>query len=224
MAFSAAWAVSRADRQENLPAPANAGGARIKTLRDLGRERDIEVEVPDMEFNQEYGDLRALAEHAHAVVIGHVTTEESSFSGDDHIFTSYSLNLQRILKDDTARLIPLLLPDQARPALLATPLKLVREGGVVQVNGHRVSKKLKGGEALKADQDYAPFLQWSPDFKAYHLVGGISGAFLIQHDYRVKPLGSEKGMRRYDGMSLESLVEEVLTASVSTWRLSSAKC
>lgn len=206
-----AWAVAFVQRQPGGQ-PAQADQTKRKTLRDLGRERDIEVEVPDVEFNLEYGDLRTLAEHAHAVVVGHVDTEESSFSGDDHIITSYSLTLERVLKDGTAKTIPLLLPEQERPAPLATPLKFVREGGVVQLNGHRVSKKLRGGEALKAGQNYVLFLHWSPDFKAYHLVGGISGAFLIRHDYSVKPLGSEKGMRRYDGMSLESLAAEVLAA------------
>lgn len=211
-AFSiTAWAVSLF-RQQGDRQVQDAGATKYKTLRELARERDVETEVPEGEFNSEYGSLRALAQHARAVVIGRITGEESSFDGDDSIFTSYSLDVRRILKDKTAEVIPLLLPDQERPAPLATPLKFVRSGGVVHVDGHRVSRKLRGSEALKPGQDYVLFFFWSPNFKAYRLVGGVSGAFLIEDGSRIKPLGAENGMRRHDGMSLEALVEEVLAA------------
>ena len=119
-----------------------------------------------------------------------------------------------MLKDKTSDLVPTLqlLGEYQMPAPLVTPLKFVREGGAVNVNGHRVSKKLKGSEALRAGQDYALFLHWSREFKAYFLAGGVSGAFLIEDGSRVKPLGADKGLLRHDGQSLEALVAEVLAA------------
>lgn len=190
--------------------------ARRKTLREIAKDRDIQTEVPDLENNAEYDDLRLLAKHAEAIVIGRIVKEESAFSGDDHLMTSYSVDVLRVVKDKTNEVIAILqlLGDPRVPAPLSTPLKVVRAGGVVYLDGHRVSARLKGTEALKSGEDYYIFfLHWSRDFGAYSLAGGASGAILVGPDLRVRPLGAEKGMTKYNGAHLESLIEEVLTAA-----------
>lgn len=162
--------------------------------------------MSDLESNAEYHELRWLAKDSTAILIGRIIHEASSFSGDDEILTSYRVDVQRVLKDKTNEVIPILqlLGDPQVPAPLSTPLKVVRSGGVVYLNNHRVSKKLNGGNALEVDADYILFLHWSRDYKAYYLAGGASGAILVGKDLRVIPLGSEKGVTKYKGVTLES--------------------
>lgn len=201
-----AWAISFAS-QRNEQAT-QTGGAKSKKLRDLVRERDVEVEVPEGEANLEYNDLRLLAKHAEAIVVGSIVEEKSSFDGDDHILTSYRLDVRRVLK--STRLNAPLGVGQEPPAPLVTPLEVVRMGGVVEVNGRRASRKLKGGEPLKTGSDFLLFLWWSPDYKAYTLAGGVSGAFLIDGEQRLRPLGMKPGMRTYEGIALQVAIDEVL--------------
>ncbi len=211
----AAWIIASARQPESFQ-QSQTDKTKRKTLREIGLEREIETEVSGLETNAEYGDLRSLARDATVIVIGRIIDEASSFSGDDHISTSYNLEVQRVLKDKSSDVIPILqlLGDPQVPSPLSTPLKFVREGGVVYVDDHRVSTKLKGSEALKPGKgSYILFLHWSRDFKAYYLAGGASGAILVGTDLRVKLLGSEKGLTKYNGAHLESVIEELLAAN-----------
>lgn len=200
-----AWAVASTPRQGGQAA--QGAGQKRKTLRDIARERDIEFEDSGGELSVEYDDLRALAKHAEAIIIGRITDEESSFSSDDRIATAYQLNVLRVIKD--TRLNAPLLSGQEPPAPLVTPLKLVRPGGTVLVNGHRASLKLKGAERLKPGNDYLLFLWWGPYSKAYMLAGGVSGAFLIDGEQRLSPLGSMEGMLKHKGSDLQAVVDEI---------------
>lgn len=83
--------------------------------------------------------------------------------------------------------------------------------GAVLVNGRRATSKLKGSEPLKPGRDFLLFLWWSPAYKAYTLAGGVSGAFLIESEQRLRPLGSKPGMRKYGGSGLQTLIDEVLS-------------
>jgi hypothetical protein len=200
-----AWAIASAPQQGGQAAQ-NAGQKR-KTLRDIARERDVEFEVSAEELDNEYSDLRHLAKDAEAIIIGRITDEESSFSSDDHIVTAYQLDVLRVIKD--TRLNAPLMSGQEPPAPLVTPLKLVRTGGTVLVNGHRATGRLKGAERLKPGNDYLLFLWWGPNSKAYMLAGGVSGAFLIDGEQRLSPLGSMKGMLKHKGGDLQAVVDEV---------------
>jgi hypothetical protein len=178
-----------------------------KTLREVGKEREVEKLVPNLEHNKEYNNLASLATNSTAIVVARITKEVSSFDSDDYINTTYTLDVQRVLKDITST-TPLG-PNDARPLPLTSPLKIVRAGGVVYVNGHRVSEKLKGSELLTSGKRFVLFLRWSPAFKSYHLMGGASGAFLVQDDQQIKPLGSELKLR--DGsLDLETFIVEVM--------------
>lgn len=202
-----AWAISSVP-QRDAQATQQTGSPRPKTLRDLARERDIEVEAPLSETHVEYGDFRLLAKHAEAIIVGRITEEKSSFEGDNYIVTNYQLDVQRVLK--LTRLNGPLREGQEPPAPLVTPLKLARIGGVVEVNGHRASQKLKGSEPLKPGSDFLLFLWWSTNHKAYILAGGVSGAFLIDGEQHLKPLGREPGIRKYDGRTLQVVIDEIL--------------
>lgn len=201
----AAWAIASSAPQDKQPSQADR--TKPKSLREIARERDVDADVPEMENTAEYNDLRVLARDAEAIVIGRVIDEESTFDGEDHIVTSYRLEVQSVLKH-TKLNGPLGVGDEA-PAPLVTPLKLARPGGVVQVGGRRAALKLKGSEPLKPGRDFVFFLWWSPAYKAYTLAGGVSGAFLIDMDQRLKPLGSKAGMRKYDGGRLQAVIDEV---------------
>jgi hypothetical protein len=199
---------SQSNRQQ---ASNSADPPRIKTLREIGQERDVESVIPNLEFNNEYSDLQSLAKRSSVIVVGHITQEASSFPrGDSTIITTYTVDIQRVLKDSAA--YQPLGPNDARPLPLTSPLKFVREGGVMHVNGHRVSRKLKGSELLTAGKDYVLFLEWSPAFESYFLMAGSSGAFLIQDNSKIKPLGSEKGLLQHEAKDLEAFIHEVLSA------------
>lgn len=184
-----------------------------KTLRDIGRERDFESEVAISDSNTEYADLRLLAKHSDAVVIGRINEEASAFDGDDDIFTTYIVDVNRVVIDKTAKVLSILklLGEHEPPAPLSAPLKVVRSGGVVTINGHRVAKTMRGSEGLKAGKHYILFLQWSRAFKAYRLAGGMSGAVLVDSELVVKPLGSAKGVRIHNGTALEPFLQDLLT-------------
>ena len=200
--------VLKAERELNPNGQDNASAPKRKTLREIGQERDIEVSVPNLEFNNEYSNLSSLAKDSTVTVLGQITKEESSFDGDDHIITTYAVDVQRVLKDTTSS-VPLG-PKDAPPLPITPSLKFVRPGGVMNVNGHHVSQKLNGSELLKEGKQYVLFLRWSPAFKSYHIMGGSSGAFLVKGE-RIAPLGSAKEFKlKHSGTDLETFIGEVL--------------
>lgn len=203
-----AWAIASAPRQS--PQAAQADETKRKTLRERARERDVDVQEIEDELSGEYSDLRTLAKHAESIVVGRVTSAQPSFDGDDFIYTTYQIDVQRVVKD--TQLNAPLMAGQEPPAPLMTPLKLVRPGGTVMVNGHRATEALQGGDRLKPGNDFLLFLWWSPNFKAYRLAGGISGAFLVGADERVSPLGTKAGMLRHKGGGLQAVIDEILAA------------
>jgi hypothetical protein len=178
-----------------------------KTLRKVGEEHDVEI-TSDIESEAEYSSMQSLVKDANAIVLGRIIETNSSFEDDDHIITTYQLEVKRVLKE-----IDLNVGSEATlytPAPLSTPLKLVRAGGVVNVNGHRVSVKLQGHELLNEGKDYIFFLWWSPNLKAYKLAGGISGVILVENDV-CKPLASKETITlKYGGMDLTAFIRDVL--------------
>lgn len=197
-----AWAIASAPRQSAQDA--QTGETKRKTLRELARERDVEI-VSHSEDEAEYDDLRQLARAADAIVVGRVSTAEAAFGGENSIVTTYSVEVERIIKD--TQLKTPLLPDQPQPAPLATPLKLVRAGGEVRVNGHRASHRFEG-ETLGAGNEYVLFLWWSPSSNAYYLAGGSSGSVLVRNG-RVEPLGKHVKLK-FAGRDIEAFLSEVL--------------
>lgn len=191
---------------------AGHGPSKAKTLREIGQQRDFESEVPISESNVEYDDLRLLSKNSDAMVIGRIVQESSGFSGDDLIVTTYTVDVRRVLSDRTGEVMSTLkvLGEQGPPAPLSTPLEVVRDGGIVTIDGHRVATTLRGSEGLKAGHDYILFLHWSRHFKAYRLAGGMSGVVLVGPDLVVKPLGSRKGVIKHNGTPLDAFVSEIL--------------
>jgi hypothetical protein len=200
------WAVASAPRQSAQATQTDE--TKRKTLRELARERDVEC-VTYSEDEVEYDDVRQLARAAEAIVVGRVSAAEADFSSDDYIATTYTIEVGRIIKD--TQLKAPLLPDQPQPAPLAKPLKLARAGGEVRVNGHRASQRFEG-ETLAAGGEYVLFLWWSPSSDAYYLAGGSSGAFLVNADQSLSPLGTKAGMLRHKGGGLQAVIDEILAA------------
>lgn len=203
----AAWAIAYAQKQD----PKSADTTRPKTLRERALERDIEFDMLEGHFDQEYGDLRWLAKHSDAIVLGRLLEGESFFNGDNHISTKYVVDLSRIIKDGTSESILLWQSlGWKAPPQLATPFRFVRPGGTVYVNGHRASMKLKGSEILTLGRSYVLFLHWTGGY--YRLAGGMSGAVLIDDNFRAKPLGTNQALKlkNYDKLSFDAFIEEVL--------------
>ena len=201
VASLAVWSANVIGKQQN--------GTKVKKLSEIGSERNVEVSVPNIHGNAEYTDLESLSKAAYAIVVGRITEEKSTFDGDDSIFTTYSFDVQRVIKDaHTTTSIP---PGYEEPTPITSPMKFVRSGGAVEYRGHRVSAKLRGSELLKRDNDYVLFLDWSPAFHSYKLLGGSSGAFLVRRGLnQVRPLGFASGLLNYEGKDLESFLQEVI--------------
>jgi len=187
-----------------------------KKLREIAMERD--VEVPGLEENSEYfeySDFKEAAKDANAIVYGRIIGRNSYF--DDSglpfedgriIMTEYTVEVLRVLKDRTREMM--LSPDMPAPAPLSTPLKIKRNGGVVYVNGHRASMKVKGFEAINPGQEYIFFLFWSSAYKTYSLAGNISGVIAVNYDLSLQSLASSEEMQsKLRGMKLEDLIKQL---------------
>jgi hypothetical protein len=174
--------------------------ARQKSLRELAQERDVEIEYSS-ESDAEYQELKPLIRSSNLIVYGRIADQVSSFTkSGSFIETSYFVDAHRVIKSDFP---------------LALPIKFVRVGGVVQVNGNRASVKVKGNDRLKVDRDYILFLEWSLNRQGYILAGGMSGAFLVTDNSQVKPLASSQRSNislNYRDTPVESFINEVLAS------------
>lgn len=194
------------------PRSANSSQARPKKLREIALQRDVEVEGVD---GSHLGDptLEDISE-ANAVVYGRIIDSKSFFDESspveygENITTEYTVEVLRLVKDKTQDALPP--PEQPQPAALSTPLTIARNGGVVLVKGHRAAVKVKGYEALLPGKQYLFFLFWSPDYKAYVLAHGISGAIRVNDDLSLTPLGSSKEIQsKLRVMDRESLINQI---------------
>ena len=197
------------------PVSANQDKGRPKSLKQRALERDVEVEST-AESNIGSVDLPTLASGASAIILGKITNTKSFFdeSGDarleygDIITTEYDVEVQRIFKNTTLERMPA--ADKLAPAALTTPLKIARNGGVVDVNGHKAAVKVKGYEALLPGHQYVFFLNWSPDYKAYVLGYGIFGAVAVDENKSLRPLaGNEEIKSSFRKLNLDTLAAEI---------------
>lgn len=195
-----------------LQVSANTSQSRPKKLREMAKERDVEVEGVS-ESHSEYPTFEELTKDAAAIVYGRIIDSESHFAEahpieyGEVITTKYTVDVFRLLKDKTLDTLPP--PERAQPAPLSAQLKIARNGGVVYVNGHRAAVKVKGYDCLEPGKQYVFFLFWSPDYKAYILAGGLSGAVMVNDDLSLKPLASSKEIQaKLRSMDLESLINQ----------------
>ena len=206
--------VSLVPRHGSAKSP-NRSQAQQKKLRDLAMHRDVEVQGSsgsDLAFitraNLNLG--------SRAIVYGRIIDSKSFFdeSGSpaeygEVITTEYTVEILRVLKDATLESLPS--PGKAVPAPLRTPVKIARNGGVVNVNGHRAAVKVKGFDALGTGKEYVFFANWSPDYKAYVLTAGIFGAVRVNGDLSLKPAddSSDEMKSEFRGIDLDSLANEI---------------
>lgn len=164
----------------------------------------------------QYTTFDEIARRSHAVVYGRIINsnsfwDESSDDFRDHgdaITTEYMVEVIQVLKK--TRLNVPLESGEMPPMPLKTPLKIARNGGVVNTNGHRAEVRVKGYELLKPGQQYVFFLHWSTAYKAYILAGEMSGAVLVKDDQSLESLAESEDIRKkINEADLESLAVEI---------------
>lgn len=192
--------------------PTKSRQPKPRKLNEIALDREVEVEGADLS----HGEAQALQDlsEAKAIVYARIIDSKSFFDESspqekgENITTEYAVEVLRVLKDKTSESMPP--PERAHPAPLTTPLKISRNGGAVYVNGHRAAVKVKGYERLYPGSRYVFFLYWSPDYEAYILAHGISGAVMVEDDLSLKSLGSSKEIdSKLRGMNLDSLINEI---------------
>lgn len=197
------------------PITPHQDNGRPKSLKQRALERDVEVEST-AESNIGSVDLPTLASGASAIILGRITNTKSFFdeSGDakleygDIITTEYEVEVQRIFKNATLERMPG--ADKLAPAALTTPLKIARNGGVVDVNGHKAAVKVKGYDALLPGHHYVFFLNWSPDYKAYVFSYGIFGAVAVNENKSLRPLADNEEIKSsFRKLNLDTLAAEL---------------
>jgi hypothetical protein len=188
---------------------------RPKSLKERALERDVEVEST-AESDTAAANLPALTSGSSAIVVGKIKDAKSFFDESGHplleygdiITTEYNIEVLRVLKNTTLERMPP--AGILGPAPVTTPLKIARNGGVVQVNGHKAAVKLKGYEQLVPGREYVFFLNWSPDYKAYVLSYGISGAVAVDEKKSLRPLADNEELRSSFGkLNLDTLAAEI---------------
>ena len=202
--------------KSNSNARARAPGqdkARPKNLRERALDRDVEIESTH-ESALAAPTLPALAKGSSAIVVGKIKEAKSFFDESgapieygELITTEYSIELLRVLKNTTLERMPP--AGMLGPAPVTTPLKIARNGGAVQVNGHRAAVKVKGYDALVPGREYVFFLNWSPDYKAYVFSYGIYSAVAV-NDNELKPLADNNELKAsFSKLNLDTLAAEI---------------
>jgi hypothetical protein len=188
---------------------------RPKKLREIAMERDVEVEGVDGSHHLTYVTMESIKQDASAIVYGRIINSRSFFDPSgapieqgENITTEYTVEVLRVLRDRTWETMPN--PGRPAPEPLTTPLTIARNGGVVLVNGHRASVKVKGYEALSPGKYYVFFLFWSSNYKAYVLAHGIFSVVMVNEDSSLEPLASSKEMQaELRGVKLEDLLAQI---------------
>lgn len=129
---------------------------------------------------------------------------ETTLDGNS-LYTTYTIETQRIIKQFTSN-VPLeayYLINRPLPELIGGEFNIIRHGGLLFVNGHRVREKVPGYGDLVENQNYIFFLTWSSAYKAYRLAGGVSGVVLIQDDLQIKPLATDEKVKQSNEKFLE---------------------
>ena len=186
-----------------------------KSLKERALDRDVEIEST-AESNLPSVTLPDLTGGSSAIVVGKIKDAKSFFDESGHpvleygdiITTEYDIEVLRVLKNTTLDRLPP--ANILGPAPVTSPLKIARNGGVVQVNGHKAAVKIKGYEALVPGRVYVFFLNWSPDYKAYVLSYGISGAVAVDEKKSLSPLADNEELRsNFSKLNLDTLAAEI---------------
>ena len=191
----------------------NSRQEKTKKLRERAVDRDVEIDGPSG-CDVGHVTLDGLSKASTAIVYGKINgfksffDESSPAEAGDYIRTEYSIEVLRVLKDTTRSITAS--PSDEPPAILTTPLKLARNGGVVMINGHRASVRVKDFEELSSGKQYVFFLNWSPNYKAYVLTNCALGVILVKDDLQLKSLGNSKELRaELTDLTLQNLFKRI---------------
>ncbi len=176
----------------------NAQVASWKSLREEAQVRNVEIPERDSESEREQ-NLDSLV-FAQTIIVGKIDVRNTRFDGKHHLRTDYTVSVQSIVKDFKSvipiEIYPLLPKDYfPPPSALSETITIARYGGSMNVNGNRIIQKVPGYNQLNEGDTYIFFLSWEPNYNAFMLHGGISGAILIGANSQIIPLTTKGEFR-----------------------------
>jgi hypothetical protein len=179
----------------------------LRALAESSHE-DVEVVngIPQKAFNsssppfnlQDF--LRDLASKSDAVVIGAVNKKTSFLTADENfVFSDYELDVEEILKDNSAQPINV------------KSITVTRPGGAVVLGRRMVRATDQSLEPLVPGNRYLLFLEFIPDTGAYKAFNS-KGSFLLDGDKVVKLTHEDLPYEMETGAGALSLIAHIRSA------------
>jgi hypothetical protein len=185
-----------------VPLPAGSseqsGSLKDQARRKGGKASDyLEVEMP-------YAPLSQVVSAADLIVRARITDRESRLTQDERfVQTNFTFNPSRIFKDKIG------IPPTRRTPQMTIPLVFIEPGGVVHVDGLRITMNTNASvdPPLKVGEDVLLFLSWDKDANAFRLQNGPFGLLRIR-DQSVDEANKET-RRQLGGKSRAEIEEEI---------------
>ena len=151
-----------------------------------------------------FAPLPEVVSAADVIVLGRITSKESRLTQDERFVRTYfTFNPSRIFKDKIG-----IAPTRNTPQM-TTPLVFIESGGVVHVDGLRITmgSNAAADPPLKVGEDVLLFLSWDKDANAFRLQNGPYGLLRIR-DQLVDEANKET-RRQLRGKSQIEIEEEI---------------
>lgn len=185
-----------------VPLPAGSC-EQTDTLKDQARRKGgkvsdyLQVEMP-------YAPLSDVVSAADLIVRARITNRESRLTQDERfVETNFTFDPSRIFKDKVG-----IAPTRRTPQM-TIPLVFVEPGGVVHVDGLRITMNTNASAdpPLKVGEDVLLFLSWDKDANAFRLQSGPFGLLRIRHQSVEE--ANKDTRRQLRGKSLIAVEEEI---------------
>ena len=178
-------------------------GAQADSLKDAARRQGgtaydyFEVEMP-------FASLAQVVSAADVILRARITSKDSRLTQDElSVRTYFAFNPSRIFKDKIG-----IVPTRNTPRM-TTPLVFIEPGGVVYVDGLRITmgSNAAADPPLKVGEDVLLFLSWDRDANAFRLQNGPFGLLRIR-DQSIDEANKET-RRQLRGKSRIEIEEEI---------------
>jgi len=186
-----------------VPMPAGSSEQSGDTLKDEARRHGGEV-FDYLQVEMTFAPLSEVVSAADVIVRGRITSKESRLTQDERFVRTYfTFNPSRIFKDKIG-----IAPTRNTPQM-TTPLVFIESGGVVHVDGLRITmgSNAAADPPLKVGEDVLLFLSWDKDANAFRLQNGPYGLLRIR-DQLVDEANKET-RRQLRGKSQIEIEEEI---------------
>jgi hypothetical protein len=186
-----------------VPLPGGSSEQSGDSLKDEARRQGgtaydyFQVEMP-------FASLSQVVSAADVILRARITSKESRLTQDERFVRTYfAFNPSRIFKDKIG-----IVPTRKTPQM-TTPLVFTEPGGVVQVDGLRITmgSNASADPPLNVGEDVLLFLSWDKDNKAFRLQDGPYGLLRIR-DQLVDEANKESH-RQLRGKSRVEIEEEI---------------